>query len=220
MYGHDANINILDLTVDGDGQGNTNHRYFGIGFNNAGGNIRNVEVSGVRHTPLNGAQGGNGIFVNATSGSARTIHVDRCTVYDYQKTGMIFSGADLTAMVDSNTVTGAGPLGLGLPAQNGIQFYGTNGGNITNNTISDIRYTENSYVASGIITFFDLNPLTITGNSLNEVEVGFYGQGNNAAVTANTFDGGDYGLYSFAANGEATLLDAQNNFSPVMIMRQ
>ncbi len=212
IYVHDADsVIVQNLTVDGAGQGNTNNRYQGVGYSNAGGKITNVEVKAVRHTPLNGVQGGIGIFVDASSGTARSVLVTNCMVYDFQKNGMSFSGEDLIATVDSNMITGAGPLGSGLPAQNGIQFYGTNGGNISNNQISGINYTPSSFVACGIISFYDLSTINIFGNRLDSNEVGIYNQGNSLAIYNNEINGGDFGLYSYAGNAESNTVTANNN---------
>ncbi len=210
IYGHGADIKISDLTVDGDGQGNTNHRYMGIGFSDAGGVINNVEVKAVRHTPLNGAQGGIGIFADASSGNPRNLMVTNTMVYDFQKNGMSLSGADLDATVDNNMVTGAGSIGVPLPAQNGIQFYGTNGGSITNNTVSAINYTPTSYIATGILVYFGSDTIKVTGNTLDSVEVGVLGYDNNTIVNNNTMDGGDYGIYGYS--GVAGSVNAANNF--------
>ena len=211
VYVHDANsVIVKDFTIDGDGQGNTNNRYQGIAYVNSGGFIGNLEVKAIRHTPLNGVQGGIGIFVDASAGTPRGVLVSKCMVHDFQKNGMSLSGADLVASVDSNMVTGAGSVGTPLPAQNGIQFYGTNGGNITNNTVSDINYTPTSYVATGILTYFGNDTINITGNTLDSVEVGVFGYDNVISVNDNTMDGGDYGIYGYSdATGHVS---AMNNF--------
>jgi hypothetical protein len=211
VYVHDANlVAIQNLTVDGDGQGNTNNRYQGVAYSNAGGSVTDVEVKAMRHSPLNGVQGGIGIFIDASDGTPRNVLVRNCMVYDFQKTGMSFSGADLLATADSNMITGSGSLGLGLPAQNGIQFFGTNGGTIAYNQIGAINYTPNSYVATGILTYFGSDTIKVVGNVLDSVEVGVFGYDNSLQVQNNTMTGGDYGLYGYS---DATgYFAAQGNF--------
>ena len=133
-------MTLRGLTVDGDGQGNSNNRFVGIAYHNAGGTIDGVEVKNIRHTPFNGVQGGTGIYGYANdAASPHTLTVRDSFVHDYQKNGITMSGAGLTAHVTGNTVTGAGPTDQ--IAQNGIQFSLGATGTIEGNTVSGHRYT-------------------------------------------------------------------------------
>src|SRR5262245_3408527 len=111
IYVHDAdNVMLRGLTVDGDGQGNSNYRFVGIAYHNAGGTIDGVEVTNIRNTPFDGMQGGTGIYGYAdNAASPHTLTVRDSLVHDYQKNGITMSGAGLMAHVTGNTVTGAGP---------------------------------------------------------------------------------------------------------------
>ncbi len=173
IYVHDASsVSIKNLTLDGNGQGNSNYRFVGIGYHNAGGLIDSVEVKGIRNTPINGSQHGIGIYAYAQSGTARSITVQNCTIYDFQKNGCVFSGNDLTATASDNNITGAGPVDF--IAQNGIQIsYGATG-SVTYNTVSNISYTPASYVSVGLLLYIPSGTITSTGNTINECEVGIY----------------------------------------------
>lgn len=159
-----ATVSVLDLTVDGAGLGNANNRFVGLGFRNAGGAAADLKVTGVRHTPLNGVQGGVGIHVQNDDGTARVIAVTDCVVDDFQKNGITVNaaaGTPLDASILRNTVTGAGVLSAddGMPAQNGIQVSGADVvGLIEGNTVSGIAYDNTNaptpWVATSILDFY------------------------------------------------------------------
>lgn len=129
-----AKVTISNLTVDGNGQGNSNGRFNGIGGSNADLTIDDVSVIHVRNNPLDGVQSGVGIYDYNTDGSSRTVKVENSTIADYQKGGVVLSGSGLTADVENVTVTGAGQTSL--TAQNGIQVsYGASG-TVTGSTVS------------------------------------------------------------------------------------
>ncbi len=121
IYVHDtSDVIIKDLTVDGAGKGNANNRFQGIAFRNAGGRVNGCEIKAIRNTPIDGVQAGVGIYAFSDNGNARTLEVTGNNIYDFQKNATVFAGADLSARVDSNTITGAGPVSF--IAQNGIQL--------------------------------------------------------------------------------------------------
>ncbi|MBN3034668.1 MAG: right-handed parallel beta-helix repeat-containing protein, partial [Bacteroidales bacterium] len=147
-----STFTLSELTVDGAGQGNSNFRFTGIGLWNSGATITNVDVTGVRETPLDGSQHGIGVYsYNNGTGSPYLITINGMNVDDFQKNAFALLGNDLTVDMDNVTITGSGPLGSGLPAQNGIQIgYGA-GGTVDNCVITDIDYTGGTYAASGYI---------------------------------------------------------------------
>jgi hypothetical protein len=142
---------VQNLRVDGLGRGNANYRFIGIGFWNAGGDVVDCAVTGIRNEPLSGAQHGVGIYAYNDDGGPYAIEVADTTVDDYQKNGMALLGEGLTVDVHGCTVTGGGPMGSGLPAQNGIQIgYGA-GGTVDGCTISNHLYTGGSWAATGLL---------------------------------------------------------------------
>ncbi len=152
IYAHDAaSIHVEGVTVDGAGFGNANNRFQGIGYHNAGGSIKNNEVKGIRNTPFDGVQAGNGIYAFADNGTARTLTITGNTVNDFQKNGITANGANLAAVINNNTVTGVGATAI--IAQNGIQVGFGAAGTVNNNIISNVGYTGGGTEACGILTF-------------------------------------------------------------------
>jgi hypothetical protein len=184
VYVHDANAVVQNLTVDGLGLGNTNNVMVGVAFYNAGGVLDHTTIVHVRNTPLDGIQGGVGIYAFIDNATPRTLTVDRNTINDYQKNGMALNGVGLTAIVTNNTVAGAG--NTNKIAQNGIQigFGGT--GSITGNVISDNfcsapvcigdPATSNVDGAAGILLYANNNPsITVANNLLTGNQYGLWG---------------------------------------------
>ncbi len=199
VYVHDtATMALKNLTVDGAGRGNTNNKFIGVAFRNAGGTVENCSVTGIRDTPFSGAQHGVGIYAYNDDGIARAVTVQGCTVVDFQKNAMALNAADTTPMtvdVSGNEVTGAGPTTV--TAQNGIQTWGDRiTGTIDYNDVSGIAYSGTGWVATSILVFYadvmvDNNTVTdghtciynvdgdcdITNNHLAVIKTGGYGYG-------------------------------------------
>lgn len=208
VYVHDAaDVIIKDLTVDGDGKGNSNYRYQGIAYSNAAGTIDGVEVTSVIETPFNGNQHGIGIFADASAGTARTLTVINSIVTDCQKNTLSLSGADLTGIITDNQFIGAGAIGTPLPAQNGIQFYGTAGGEIKNNIVKGFWYTPNTWTATGMLLYSNLGSIEVDGNDLDSNDAHIYAYNGNATITNNDMKDGNYGViaYSYGTNMSATI---------------
>ncbi|MFC1800212.1 NosD domain-containing protein, partial [Candidatus Eisenbacteria bacterium] len=154
-------VTIQDLRLDGAGRGNGNSRFCGIGFWNAGGAVTDCYVIDVRDTPFSGAQHGVGIYAYNDTGGPYTISVTGTPVEGFQKTGIALGGADLTANVSGCDVTGYGATGT--TAQNGIQIGFGAGGTITDCSVSDIAYTGDGWIASGML-FFEASTVDVNGS--------------------------------------------------------
>lgn len=171
IWVHDANgVVIEDLVVDGAGKGNSNYRFVGIGYDNAGGTIEDVEIKDIRNTPIDGSQHGIGILANSAEGTARTLNVNRSKINGYQKNGMTCNGANLTANITNNTVTGAGAVNF--IAQNGIQVSGGAAGEINTNTVRDHSYTPGTFTSTGMLLY--LSNANTDDNDVIENQVGIY----------------------------------------------
>ncbi len=185
VYVHDAaNVTVQNLTVDGAGKGNANYRFEGIAYFNAGGAVLNTSITGIRNTPLDGMQGGVGLYAWADAGTARALIVNNNTVTDYQKNAMTFRGSKLTATITANTVTGSGPLDF--IAQNGIQLsYGAKG-SLTGNTVSNIGYITNTDTwSAGILLYQAADSTVVKNNTVTNVQAGIYSIGNKAGIVEN-----------------------------------
>src|SRR5206468_10565509 len=144
-----AKPTIQLMTIDGLGHGNSNARFEGIAFYNAGGVVDHVTLTGVRDNPLSSVQSGVAIYANNTDGVSRGLTISNNTITNYQKNGMSLNGAGLGATVSANIVTGAGPTSL--IAQNGIQVSSGAQALITGNTVSGNIYTPQSAASVGIL---------------------------------------------------------------------
>lgn len=198
-------VNLSALTVDGANQGDSNYRFDGILYYDASGTISGVEVANVMNSTFSGAQHGVGVYAYANADTARTVNLENSNIHDFQKNATAFAGANLTANVLNNTITGAGQTTT--TAQNGIQISGGATGVIQGNTVSDIWYTGSGWTASAIITFGSGN-VTIEDNIVSNSQVGAYVSGTGAtSLINNQFTGGNYGVtvYSGAGTGVATI---------------
>lgn len=168
-------VDISDLTVDGLGLGNINHRFVGIGYFEAGGSIDGCEIKDIRNTPINGAQGGNGIYAFNFAAPARTIDVTNCFVHGFQKGGITMNGDHLTANVTGCDVDGYGPASF--IAMNGIQLGFGAVGSVIGNEIYGCSYTPGTTVSCGVLLY---NATPIAGsivtsqNAIDECQVGVY----------------------------------------------
>jgi len=177
IYVHDANaVDIRDLTVDGLGLGNSNYRFIGVGYHEAGGGVYDCEVKDIRNTPLDGAQHGVAIYAYNDDTVARTVAVQGCTIYGFQKNGVTLAASAATPLavdVSGNTITGATGLTFDNsdPAQNGIELWGDLiTGSVDNNTIHSIAYDNTNastkWVATGILDFY--SQAAITNNVISD----------------------------------------------------
>jgi hypothetical protein len=186
IYVHDVNATIRDLTVDGDGRGNLNYRFMGVAFEQAGGTLEDVTITGMTETPFNGNQHGNGIWGRANNGTTRTLTVTNVTITDFQKNATVFTGANLTVSMDDSTVVGSGVLGLGLPAQNGIQLSGGAFGSFDNNAISDIVYAPATFAAAGYLISGAGGTVDITNSTITDTTTAIYYINSVGDITDNT----------------------------------
>ena len=179
VHVHDAdNVAIRDLTVDGGGFGNGNVRFMGVSYRQAGGGIYGCEVKDIRNTPFSGAQHGNAIYLYNSDGVARTMDVQGCQVYGFQKNGITLNSLPATPLlvtVSGNTVTGAGATDI--TAQNGFQLYGELiTGTLDNNAVHGIGYDNTNaatkWVATSVLDFY--SQVDFTNNVIDQGHVGVY----------------------------------------------
>ena len=205
-----ADVTIKDLVVDGLGRGNTNYRFVGIGYYNAGGTVENVEVKDVRNTPLDGSQHGVAIYVYNQDASLRTVNIYNSNFYGYQKNGMALNGAGLTVNVSGNTTTGMGASDK--IAQNGIQIGWEATGTVTGNTVSGHSWTGGTWTAAGIL--FYASDADANGNIISENQTGITHVDGSGTYDNNTISA------SAAGTGVSTFWgilvdDPIPNYNPV-----
>ncbi|MGA8068494.1 MAG: right-handed parallel beta-helix repeat-containing protein [Terriglobales bacterium] len=198
-----ATVSISNLTVDGTGNGLLNTctpDFDGILFQNASGTVNHVAV---RNQLLGDVQGGcltgDPIYVETGNGYTSTVTVENSSVHNYNRNGITGRYAGTTLNVNGTYVQGAGPLGLGYAAQNGIEVGFGAKGKITTNTVIDNSYVGPTYGASSILLYGaeENSSITVTGNILgnSQIPIGLYSNGqagqlnNGVTVTGNKIFG-------------------------------
>lgn len=177
-----SNVILQDLVVDGDGKGNANHRFVGVGYFNSGGLISNVEIKKVQDTPFSGVQHGVALYIYNGDGQEREVEVKDSKLVDFQKNGTAFHGSNLTVNFHNNEVVGKWPTPT--TAQNGIQFSGGASGEVKGNTVTGIAYTGANWTASGIL-LYGVGNVTVEDNDLNNCQTSIYLYGGSSVITNN-----------------------------------
>ncbi len=192
---------------------NTNKRFMGISFRNAGGVVQDNIIQNIGFGTWNGLEEGVGVYLYNSDLTARTINITGNTITGFNKNGITLtagtSWSPVTFLVEGNTITGFGPNQTIV--QNGIQVELPRGsGTITGNTISNIAFNNSNnpqpLVAVGILNLASLdnpNTITTTGNTITGAQGGVYyfdGQGlisNNTIAVVNPSSTGLTGKIAF-----------------------
>jgi len=195
---------ITGFTVDGLGLGNTNNRFYGIAFRNAGGTVQDTLVRDIRNTPFDGVQHGVGIYAYNDDATARTLHILDNTITGFQKNGITTNASAanvLTVDIQRNTVTGQGATTI--TAQNGIQVNAPAGsGLIAGNTISGIAYDNTDaatkWVATSILNYY--TDVDTTGNVITGAHMGIYYYDGFGLIENNDLTIEKVGVYAYGIN--------------------
>ena len=182
--GNSSNVNISHLTVDGMGRGGLQYRFIGVAYRNAGGSLDTCEVKDIRNNPIDGSQHGVGVYANADDGTARTLGLNFNTISGFQKNGVVFLGADLTANAYKNAITGAGAVSF--IAQNGIQFSSSAKGSATYNNISGFSYVPSTYTSTGMLIYGGSSPISLGYNVISQCQTGVYSIDAPGSLSHNT----------------------------------
>jgi hypothetical protein len=164
--------------------------YFGVVVNGdvnaVSVDVLNSQIHDIGETPFDGTQHGVGIYYRVLpasgpgGGASGTIKGN--TVTQYQKGGIVANGTGTNVKVQSNTVTGLGPVTY--IAQNGIQIgYGASA-QVLNNTVTGNAYSGTNFASSGGILVVGgecygdglayTTGTDIVGNSVANNDVGVY----------------------------------------------
>ncbi len=167
-----VDVDISNLTIDGNNQGDTNYRFVGLAFWNGDGSLTDAEVLNVMNSTFSGAQHGVGVYsYNDGTGGPYTIALTDVLVDDYQKTGVALLGEGLTVALTRVITQGQGPTTV--TAQNGIQTGYGSGGTITDCEIYDNDYTGESWTAAGLLPDYGI-PVVVTGTVLDGNQTSVY----------------------------------------------
>lgn len=175
-----ARVHGVTVTADGlkDGCSPGAAMLRGILLEGASGEVVDSEVRGLRKGATSGCQEGFGIEVRNDDASRGPFRVDvlRNRVSDFQKSGILVTGAVEVAIAD-NTVEGGGPVGH--IARNGIQVSNGARARVTGNKVSGNAHTGASAPGTGVLVKVDpgaplVTGLVIEGNTLLDNDIGIY----------------------------------------------
>lgn len=200
VYVHDADVEIKDITVDGQGQGTEGIGLTGIAFYEAGGAVRNSVVANLRATSGFARQDGDGVYASSTK--EKQLELTGNTIKDYQKNGIEISGK-ITAAVKANVVK-TDPTGE--VAQNGIQFLSEATGEVTGNTVSGNQYEGEDWAATGIMLYGSGAGLQVLNNTVEKADYAIdveYCDG--AAVSDNRVSTSDVGVHLLSAGSKTVV---------------
>ncbi|MCU0638417.1 MAG: hypothetical protein MUF59_00880, partial [Candidatus Krumholzibacteria bacterium] len=202
VYVHDADNVVIDgLVVDGEGKGNANYRFIGVGYRNAGGTVADVDILNIQDTPFSGAQHGVAMYLYNDDSTARDFQLWNCDFTGFQKNAVALNASSTTALtvdVQGNEITGAGATTV--TAQNGIQVSGDMiTGVIAGNTINGIAYDNTSattkWVATSILNYYA--NVEITDNTVTGAHLGVYHYFGHGPVTGNDLTIEKIGVFAY-----------------------
>lgn len=201
VVGNDGTTaHVRDLVIDTNSLANVcdsgSDRLRGIMFAGASGSIIDTTVLNVNQGS-SGCQEGNAIEIrnapfDGTHPNTQSVTVKGNSVANYQKGGIIVNG-DVYAEVESNDVTGLGPVNF--IAQNGIQFGFGATGVIKNNDVAGNVYTGGGWASGGILVYAGDANIDILRNTVDANDVGVWVIDADDAtlwrniVTGATYDG-------------------------------
>jgi hypothetical protein len=209
-------VTINSLSVDGTGNGlsGCSPDLRGILYQNASGTVDHVAVRNEIPGGIPGScsTGGEGIFVQSSTGTANVI-VETSSVHSYNTNGITGNGPGTNLTASGNYVHGSGVVSGG-PVQNGIQLGFGAKGKITLNTVSDNIY-ESAVPAAADILLYDTaenSSIAVTNNVLSnsQLPLGLETSGDDGAnlgdgvtVTGNKISGALGDAIDVCTNGNA-----------------
>jgi len=112
-----------------------------------------------------------GIFAGAITETTKLVEVTGCNVIGYNRAGIYAVGGTLEADYHHNKINGPGDISGGVP--NGIYFLEHAKGSATYNTITDLGYTEEQYLSTGIGVYEAGEGVTLSHNEIFNVQMAF-----------------------------------------------
>lgn len=174
---------IQNLTVDGANKGNSNYRFVGIGFYNAGGEVNNVKVINIQDEPFSGSQHGVGIYAYNGDNQDRSLVIEDTLVEDFQKNGITVVGSGFKAVIRDNEIFGK--EATSTIAQNGIQTWGVTSAVIEGNLVDGIAYSGGNWGATGILLYGPSENMVISKNTIQSSQIAIYDIETEAEISQN-----------------------------------
>jgi hypothetical protein len=198
---HADGVALANLTVDGLGRGNSNYRFQGIGYWNAGGSLTDMACLNVMDTPFSGAQHGVGVYAIVTDGTPHAFAMTDVLVEDFQKNALVIAGIGMDADLLRVTAIGQGPTAV--TAQNGLQVSGGALADVVDCDVSGVVYTGSGATASGVLSVTSAIA-NFDGCTIDACQTSAYfsdggGSFTNGSVTNPTGDA----LYAYSSGAKA-----------------
>ncbi len=183
-----GDLTLTEVTVDGQGLGNANYRFIGVGFRNSGGTLTGLDIVDIQDTPFSGSQHGIGVYVYNDDGTDWNVDLNDVDIPGFQKGGIVFNGANVIGSATDCDTIGIGQTGI--TAQNGIQFgYGASG-YVDNCIVDNVCYTGGTWTATGILLYEGGTVDISNCPSIADNQTGVYYILTNGAYDNNTMTAG------------------------------
>jgi len=158
-------VTIQDLEIDGSLITSKSTTWVGgLVYLETGGMVEGVTVNGGSTLPDRTA----GIFAAAIAEPV-SLEVTECTVEVYTRAGIYAVGETMTANYHHNDINGPGDADAGVP--NGIYFLRNAKGAATYNIITDLGYTGEQYLSTGIGVYEAGPDVVIAHNEIYNVQM-------------------------------------------------
>lgn len=188
-----GDVTIENITVRGDIEAaraslkvTHNTRYLGVAAINASLTLNYVDVEDIRFTEdYLGMQNGIGVYGVATDAQKEVV-MRYSSVTNFNKGAIVMRASVANFVCDGCTIAGVGEQAI--TAQNGIQV--ACAATITNNAVKDMKYSADNEWTHGSVGIYVLteeaDSVTVTGNTLENVDNGIYGYVNGAVANSET----------------------------------
>ena len=179
-------VDFRGICIDGNFAVPNNNRLVGLYFRNGADSlVEQCIIKNCRANPLDGGQSSAGVIVRGDAlGDSCNITLRDCLINEFGKGGVV-AFFNTILEIEESRVVGAGPVGLGGPAQNGIQVSYDASGFIRHSTVTNLWYTPLTFAATGILIYDANNVVRIDDNNIGNCEVGIRtGSITNANVPA------------------------------------
>ncbi len=218
-----ATVSISNIDVSGPGSSSCASIDYGVFvIGNATLNISDSKITKITDTPFGGCQ--NAVAIRVGSGplsQVGTATINRVTISDYQKGGIVIDGLNSTGTITNNVITGAGTTAI--TAQNGIQISRGATATISGNTVTGNSYHKGDIwdwgatgillYQSGAVTISDKNVLYNNDLNIDKTESGSLTLHNNSIGTSSAPVGFGVGI----KNEDTDIIDATNNYWDTII---
>ncbi len=196
IAGDDVKAEVAGLTIAGPGPSVCGSIGAGVFVRDgAHADIHGNIVRDIRDQPMSGCHYGVAIQVGRSSlNSAGVATIRENEILGYQKNGITVSGVGSQALIEANTIRGAGPTEI--IAQNGVQVSDGASATLKGNTITGHSFSPLETTSSGLLV---LNADTDTvGNAFVENQVSIYHIDGNGVHDGNRVRATKAGVHSHA----------------------